>query len=305
MTDRKFIILKISNFDWEEIDSVDIMRINRAKIFVEKRAVIFYRERNIFSESLIENATKIRFCQTSVQSEGLVQISGLACNLDKTVVIPIGENSNKHDQICNDLRMVWDDKFTILGFDIDNRLEKLDTNYTKVKDKIKALIRKWKPYHLSLRGRITIAKTKLISQITYISIVLTPNSATIAEMQSLINNFIMGIESQNKHWINKDIMYTHISKGGFGMIRLESFIKAIKVSWIKRYSVDMIDDNWADIIDTFFHITQDTRHTIHKFGPERFNKIIKADIPVISSLFSAYKAFKHIQPIPAQWTILG
>ena len=106
----------------------------------------------------------------------------------------------------------------------------------------------------------------------------------------------MGIESTNKHWINKDIIYTHTTKGGFGLIRLESFIKAIKISWIKRYSVDKIDDNWADIIDSFFQISPDTRDTIHKFGPERFNKIIKADIPVLSSLFSAYKIFKQNFP---------
>ena len=111
--------------------------------------------------------------------------------------------------------MVWDDTFTILGFEIDNKLEKLDTNFTKVKDRIKALIRKWKPYHLSLRGRITIAKTKLVSQITYISTVLNPSTTIIAELQSLINNFVMGIESNNKHWISKDIIYTHTSKGGF------------------------------------------------------------------------------------------
>ena len=135
-----------------------------------------------------------------------------------------------------------------------------------------------------------------ISQITYISTVLTPNTTTIAEIQTLINNFVMGIESTNKHWINKDIIYTHTTKGGFGVIRLESFIKAIKISWIKRYSVDKIDDNWADIIDSFFQISPDTRHTIHKFGPERFNKIIKADIPVLSSLFSAYKIFKQNFP---------
>ena len=257
----------------------------------EARAETFADDTTLFMERTEEN---LRNATKYIQH--FHKISGLACNLDKTSVIPIGNNTNKHDQICNDLKMLWDDKFTILGFDIDNKLEKLDSNYAKVKDKIKALIRKWKPYHLSLRGRITIAKTKLVSQITYISIVLTPNSATIAEMQSLINNFVMGIESQNKHWINKDIMYTHISKGGFGMIRLESFIKAIKVSWIKRYSIDLIDDNWADIIDSFFHITPNTRHIIHNFGPERFNKIIKADIPVISSLFSAYKAFKHNFP---------
>ena len=89
--------------------------------------------------------------------------------------------------MCKDLNMVWDDTFTILGFEIDNKLEKPDLNYTKVKEKIKALIRKWKPYHLSLRGRLTIAKTKLVSQITYISTVLTPNTNIVAEIQTLIN----------------------------------------------------------------------------------------------------------------------
>ena len=259
----------------------------------ESRAETFADDTTLFMERTEEN---LRNATKYIQH--FHKISGLACNLDKTSVIPIGSNSNKEDQICKDLNMVWEDTFTILGFHIDNKLEKLDLNYSKVKDKIKALIRKWKPYHLSLRGRLTIAKTKLVSQITYISTVLTPNSATIADLQTLINNFVMGIESHNKHWINKDIIYTSTSRGGFGMIRLESFMKAIKVSWIKRYCVDKIDDNWADIIDSFFKITPDTRHTINNFGPERFNKIIKADIPVISSLFIAYKTFRHNFPTP-------
>ena len=45
----------------------------------------------------------------------------------------------------------------------------------------------------SLRGRITIAKTKLISQIIYTSTVLTPNIATITEIQTLINNWELKI----------------------------------------------------------------------------------------------------------------
>ena len=257
----------------------------------ESRAETFADDTTLFME---RNETNLRNATKYIQH--FHKLSGLACNIEKTCVIPIGKNSNKNDPICTDLNMVWDDTFTILGFDIDNKLEKLDINFTKVKEKIQALIRKWKPYHLSLRGRLTIAKTKLVSQITYISTVLTPNSATIAEIQTLINNFVMGIESTNKHWINKDIIYTHTSKGGFGMIRLESFIKAIKISWIKRYCVDRIDDNWADIIDNFFQISPDTRHKILSFGPERLNKIIKADIPVLSSFFSAYKIFTQNFP---------
>ena len=257
----------------------------------EARAETFADDTTLFmerNEKNLKNATKY--------IKHFHHISGLQCNIDKTQVIPIGKNSDKNDTICKELKMVWEDTFTILGFEIDNRLQKLEINFEKAKAKIQALIRKWKPYHLSLRGRLTIAKTKLISQITYISTVLTPSQSSVTELQTMINNFVMGIDTKSKNWINKDTMYTPIAQGGLGMIRLDDFIKAIKVSWIKRYSIDKINDNWADIIDDFLQLSPDTRHNIHKYGPERFNKIINAEIPIISSLFKAFKTFKHNFP---------
>ena len=55
-------------------------------------------------------------------------ISGLACNLDKTNVIPVGANNDITDILCPDLGMEWTNTFTIRGFDIDSKLEKLDDN---------------------------------------------------------------------------------------------------------------------------------------------------------------------------------
>jgi hypothetical protein len=43
-------------------------------------------------------------------------ISGLACNLDKTHIIPIGRLNDPKDIICPELGMTWSDNFTILGF---------------------------------------------------------------------------------------------------------------------------------------------------------------------------------------------
>ena len=223
-------------------------------------------------------------------------ISGLACNLEKTVVIPIGTNTDIYDQLCPDLGMKWHDSFTLLGFYVDSKLRNLEQNFKLIKDKIKNIISTWKPYNLSLRGRITIAKVKLISQITYISTVLDIPHTILDEIQELINNFVMGIKSENKHWISKELLYTPTCKGGFGVIRVHDFTKAIKCSWIKRYCIDKLDDHWADILDTFFNLTPDTRHTINKFGPERFNPIIKANIPGLSSIFSSYKTLKQNFP---------
>ena len=73
------------------------------------------------------------------------------------------------------------------------------------------------------------------------------------------------------------------------MIKLEDFIQAIKVSWIRRYCIQLINDHWADLIDQKLGLTMETRAEILEYGPERFNKIIKAKIPIISNLFQSYK----------------
>ena len=127
---------------------------SRSETFVDDTTIFIQR-----SEHNLRNATKY--------STLFHSISGLACNLDKTVVIPIGTNTNTQDQLCPDLGMTWNDSFTILGFQIDSKLQNLNINFRLVKDKIKKIISTWKPYNLSLRGRITISKLKLVSQITY------------------------------------------------------------------------------------------------------------------------------------------
>ena len=69
-------------------------------------------------------------------------ISGLACNLDKTHVIPVGMKTDPKDILWPELGMEWSSSFTILRFNIDNRLKALDKNYTNVFAKIKGIIKK-------------------------------------------------------------------------------------------------------------------------------------------------------------------
>ena len=93
----------------------------------ESRAETFADDTTLFMERTEEN---LRTATKYIQH--FHKISGLACNLDKTSVIPIGNNTNKDDQICKDLKMVWEDTFTILGFHIDNKLVKLGLSCVKL-----------------------------------------------------------------------------------------------------------------------------------------------------------------------------
>ena len=128
--------------------------------------------------------------------------------------------TDKHNILCPDLGMEWDDTFTILGFTLDSKLKNLDINF-----KVQGQIKSWTPYHLSLQVRITIAKTKLTPQLTYVATVLDIDTKTIDTIQDMINSFVLDIKPGGRHWISKDLLYEPTKKGGFGIIKLSDFTK--------------------------------------------------------------------------------
>ena len=223
-------------------------------------------------------------------------ISGLSCNVEKTNVIPIGSNTNHKDTICNNLGFEWTNSFTLLGFKLENTLTKTESNFDIVKEKIDNIINTWRPYHLSLRGRVTVAKTKMVSQLTYVATVLDIPEKLIKTLQTQIDDYVLGVKPGGRKWMNPHTLYAHTSEGGLGMISLKHFIPALKTSWIRRYVIDKIDDHWADMVDSFLKISRENRDEILEYGPEKFNGIIKACLPGISSIFAGYKSVKALFP---------
>ena len=118
-------------------------------------------------------------------------VSGLQCNIDKTVVVPIGANFDTDDILCPDLKLDWDNKFTILGFEIDSKLEKLEDNYSRIHKNVDNLISKWQCYRLIIMGRITITKSLLLSQYTYIGSVLDMEKPLTDLIRKKLNTFVL------------------------------------------------------------------------------------------------------------------
>ena len=86
---------------------------------------------------------------------------------------------------------------------------------------------------------------------------LDTSNKIINDFQIQINNYVNDIKPNGRNWINNEQLYTPTEKGGLGMIRLNDFYDAIKVSWIRCYAIDMIDDHWAEMIDTHYALTPD------------------------------------------------
>jgi hypothetical protein len=87
----------------------------------------------------------------------------------------------------------------------------------------------WRPFNLSLPGRISIAKSMLYSQINYLGCFMPLSEETVAELDNLIINFVKGNLN-----IARKRMYQQPENGGLGLFDLKNFLDAQKCAWIKR-----------------------------------------------------------------------
>ena len=166
-------------------------------------------------------------------------ISGLNCNLEKTCIMPIGPlDPGEWEQIVN-LGFKIVDSLQVLGFRIgpDGLMvnEILETAHAKINQ----LIGCWSRFNLSLKGRISISKTLLISQVTYLGPILDPSNLRISQIQSAIDSFVIrgAPVAANRKYVSP-------SMGGLGLIKISDLWDSLKCSWFKRIFSDGINDNW-------------------------------------------------------------
>ena len=137
----------------------------------------------------------------------------------------------------------------ILGFKIgpDGLMENdaLDAAHAKINQ----LIGSWSRFNLSLKGRISISKTFLILQITYLGPLLDSGNIRINQIQLSIDNFVIrgAPVAANRKYVAPDM-------GGLGLVRIVDLWDSLKCSWFKRLFCDGINDNWRlDISSACFN----------------------------------------------------
>ena len=104
-------------------------------------------------------------------------------------VIPLG--NIQMGGMCEDLGLAWADQFTILGIDIDNKLQRLDDNFNRIDKKVRGIISRWTGYNLSFHGKITVCNTLLFSQYTYAGSILDCiKTKQMQQIQTQVDYFI-------------------------------------------------------------------------------------------------------------------
>ncbi len=154
-------------------------------------------------------------------------MSGLVCNVEKTSILPIGDNTTVDDRI-RDLGFVISEKITVLGLVIDKN-GYTEENFLNIRNKLTMQVNKWRPYGLSLPGRISIAKCMLYSQLNYIGCIIRFPNDYVELYDKIIVDFVKG-----KLNIAKKRLYTLPEHGGLGLFNINDFLDAQRCSWIKR-----------------------------------------------------------------------
>ncbi len=99
----------------------------------------------------------------------------------------------------------------------------------------------WRPFNLSLPGRISIAKSMLYSQINYLGCFLPMPDNITETISNLIVNFVKGNLN-----IAKKRLFLSVEGGGLGLFPVKDFLDAQKCAWIKR--CNDLSEPWKLII---------------------------------------------------------
>ena len=93
----------------------------------------------------------------------------------KTQSTIFGSNFRK-PPLVDVLNLKWSVEFKLLGIYFDSEIKHMDKNYTQALDEIRKVASNWVFKNTTLTGRITVAKTYMLSKVSHVAAILpTPS----------------------------------------------------------------------------------------------------------------------------------
>jgi hypothetical protein len=155
------------------------------------------------------------------------KLSGLNINMDKTHIMITGREWEGPDNIEG---IKIQKECRLLGVLIDYKGKNLQCNWEKCKTKIQGLINFWNQYNLTLIGRVLVAKTFLLSQVSFLMGIIPIDVNTAKIIEEMIEKYTIG-----KLQIARDRIYNKTEQGGTGLLKLLELDTAMKSAWVNRW----------------------------------------------------------------------
>ena len=161
------------------------------------------------------------------------ELSGLKVNSSKTEGMWIGSLKNSENK---PLGIKWPtEPIKALGvfFTYDHKLSHSKNFSEKIVD-IEKLINIWSSRGLSVYGKVTLIKSLLIPKIVYTSSLLPTPEHIVKDLKHILFKFLW----KGKDKVTRASTINNYEEGGVKMVDIESLIKSLRLSWLKRIFSD-------------------------------------------------------------------
>ena len=156
------------------------------------------------------------------------KISGLKLNMDKCEFMWLGAKKHCSSRICGQPPV---ERVKILGV-IFSAIHSCEAdNIRQAEGKIHAKLNQWSQRDLTLKGKITVAKSLLVSQLTYLMTSMPIENKHLNSIQSKIMKFLWRGRPPK---VAKNTLYQGIESGGLNLPNLIASNKALRASWVGK-----------------------------------------------------------------------
>ena len=161
-------------------------------------------------------------------------ISGLKLNARKCQVLRIGTMIKNETIYLRHRKFIWSStEASALGITFNtNKHLTFQINLESEIKVFEACLKQWQHRKLTLMGKITVIKSYALPKLIYtLTSLPNPPKQTIKRIEKIIYDFIWNGKPEK---IKRDTLTNSYEKGGLKMIDLETFIRSLKITWIKR-----------------------------------------------------------------------
>ena len=172
--------------------------------------------------------------------------SGLKANVEKTKVYGFGAFKSEKKNIYG---LSWEKgPIQLLGVTIsENTKDNYELNFLPKLKVMKNLLNIWKQRKLSLKGKITVINSLIISLFVYSITNLRTPDTVLDEIDKAIFDFLW---DGKKAKISRKVIQGSISMGGLKMPDIYLKAKAFRLMWLKRALMNP-NKTWVKIINAF------------------------------------------------------
>lgn len=208
---------------------------------VEHKISMLADDTNIFFEFCNKSLNEVLF-----MLDKFSVLSGLKINYDKSSAFCIGVKRDDILQVRFPIKWA-NDVIETLGVKIPlyNRCDIFKLNYEAKIASIQSVIRTWSTRNLSLRGKVIVIRSLLMSKLQYlISVLGIPDNSIIHRINRIVYKYLWNGSEKLK----RSTVINCIEEGGLNVPDLESIAKSTMIKWVHRF-IHAEDSNWKNLVE--------------------------------------------------------